>query len=177
MILKHRNDDYNAEILSPTPIIDTIWHTHILFTSDYNRFCSLFQNFVNHNPDGTYEKEEKDKRLYNTVKQFLEYFSWGLPCVDLICNDSSSLRLYNVDNRPTFQLFVKLLTGKTVTLEIGPEHHIWELKLSIQHKSGISIEKQRIIFAGKQLEEGRTLGDYKIRKEHTVHLVLRLRGC
>jgi len=92
----------------------------------------------------------------------------------IITTSSSSSSLLNL--RGGMQLFVKTLTGKTVTIDVEEGESIEDVKAKIAEKEGIPPEQQRLIFGGQQLQDGKTIDDYDVGDDSTLHLVLRLRG-
>lgn len=102
---------------------------------------------------------------------------WGVPSVSTTWGrPTTSMDSVLGVPRGGMQLFVKTLTGKTVSIEVEEGESIEDVKAKISEKEGIPPEQQRLIFGGQQLQDAKTLDDYNVGDDATLHLVLRLRG-
>ena len=95
----------------------------------------------------------------------------------MIRNESNTLKNGDRCESPgDFQIFVRMTTGRTITLDARADDLVEAAKCKIEAKEGIPQNQQRLIVVGKQLKKSRRLAEYNIQKESTIHLVLRLLG-
>ena len=238
LTLKALDLDLDASKLSPSGLVDVVWHCFLLTQPLYNQFCDKIlpsrvahpNRVIGHNPLGA-EDEDRDNRYTHTLQRYKEVFGIEPPsfyweddegesgeededddeeeegadgnvrkrarldesdkptnphaCPKPSCNckydpqwDSKTGYIEGV----TSQIFVKGLTGKTLTYNVDlPNCTVIEMKAQIHARENISCGHQRLIYAGKQLgfhdEYDRTLSSYNVQKESTLHLVLPLCGC
>lgn len=124
---------------------------------------------LSYKEEGKYNYQYIDFSSNETIKEMKKKFVevTGIP----------KYRFHNLYYRPNImQIFIKTLTGKTYTLMVKKNYTLNKVKRNLEERSGIPNHMMRLIFAGKQLEDGRTLSYYNIQKESTIHLTRRLTG-
>lgn len=162
-------------ILSPSGPVDSVWHAHMLEPQSYVRVCRALLGVgdkVFYHSTTTAESSDRATRYERTRRLYAVYYDQDPSLSDSWPNESSTRA------NTSGQLFIKTMTGSTVTFKYAGKHMTtYDLKLLIQAKESVPTDQQRLIFGGRQLEDDRTLDSYSIKSESMVHLVPRLRGC
>lgn len=169
--LLHYHDNNNAKIkLSPSKLIDQLWHTHLLDNENYNLVCQSICGYVLfHYPENSFKNNQSnyEERREKAIELYKEFFEVDPPAWIWSIKGKGSL----------IQLFIRTLHGTTLTINIPDNSEILTIKRVIEEKTGLPVCQQRLIFAGQQLSDDHDLNYYRIGRECTLHLVLALSGC
>eukprot|EP00550_Attheya_septentrionalis_P008666 CAMPEP_0198294350 /NCGR_PEP_ID=MMETSP1449-20131203/21951_1 /TAXON_ID=420275 /ORGANISM="Attheya septentrionalis, Strain CCMP2084" /LENGTH=259 /DNA_ID=CAMNT_0043994279 /DNA_START=38 /DNA_END=817 /DNA_ORIENTATION=+ len=173
---------------SPPFHVDVLWHIHLLETESYRRLERLIitkvrqvdsTTSVKHIDHSALNTEGREGRLKATRSLYAHIgFSFTDTCEgyqEFVRERKNQKR--DGEGLPTMEIFISR-NGKSITLsKVSPRDTVANVKWMIMENEGIPFDQQRLHFAGKQLEDERTLPDYNVQNESTIHMMLRLRGC
>jgi len=166
------------------PELDLVWHEMILNTEKYQLFCKkVFNEFLHHTTETMNDElEVKQARVDRTLaicKSVIDpRTEWKMETKHEIKHEGERKRVRETSVLPELnQVFVKVLNGKTETVWISPNMSVGDMCHVLSFKTNVPSYKIRLIFAGRNLERNKSMGDYSIRKESTIHMTLTICGC
>ncbi len=165
MILKVMEDDMNAERLSPTPNMDAVWHTLLQRPKQYEILCkTLGDEIIDHNPDGENDRGLQERRD-RTYHLFLQYFG-------------QQLEFPRKRARTNFFLDIQRMDGSVFSVDLKQDiTRVQELKEKITEIEGVPTDQLRLIYAGQEIHNHKTLKNYGIQSNQLIYLILKLNGC
>eukprot|EP00092_Neocalanus_flemingeri_P003303 GFUD01003536.1.p1 GENE.GFUD01003536.1~~GFUD01003536.1.p1 ORF type:complete len:245 (-),score=55.02 GFUD01003536.1:78-812(-) len=180
-------------LLSPSALIDQAWHAHLLHTAQYRAACSALGGSIDHSPAGAEDSDlAREKRLQLTKAFYSTVFHqvppsqfWQMkfvPNLSVVKNEAVNEDIIEIsdDEEPQIEDYhveVRTLGGEKYNIACDPNMKVGRFKEKIFEVIGFPWPNSRLIFCGKQLEDGRCLSDYNIGDGSTVHIVGVLRGC
>jgi len=184
---------YPTKNLSPGKVIDELWCALLLFPCLYANICSHLPGgkLIDHDPTMEHDSDEVKSHYLQTLGLYKTHFGtpspvyWAAPhgadscmldCEGTNVDKVGKKRVKESAEQGSMQIFIKGLKGETITLEVNPSYTTLDLKEKVLAVLGIPTAKQRLLFAGRQLEDKDTLARNNIGKESTLHCVLLLRG-
>ncbi len=164
--LKYLVRDEKAEILSPTPLMDHVWHQALLDTHFYDRLEGVLEMRLHHNPSLSDSDDVTSIARFQRVSEMRVRYK-----------EAFGADPYEHSQSGGMQILVKAPFGRNIILDVDSWDTTEFVKQKIEDKEGIPSNLQRLTFGGRQLEDGRTLADYGVPRESTLQLVMRLTGC
>lgn len=185
-LMSLKKDSY--VIMSPSPLIDEVWHLHMLYPSDYKDHSLVLtsnQFIIQHNPDGEFDPDHvrfaKRQNLVNlyrtTFKQEPPISVWRQDQYKNKTTPQSSSSTSSTNNNE-LTLYIKgICNSKIWEITCSSNESILDIKKKVGHITNYPVEQIRLIFYGKQLVDDKTVNDYNIQTLSTIHLTLSLKGC
>jgi hypothetical protein len=157
------------------PVLDAIWHEAVLNTKAYYQLCFYLRGvFIHHETNSEQDNNvERISRIDHTVLAYRRQYEQEPDST--IWNDDAEC----VIEPPTYnyQIFIKMLDGVTRTMDVRANTFVSAVKAQIQQWTGIPTCMHRLIYAGKQFDDSKTLWDYGVTQYSTLHFCLRVGGC
>ncbi len=195
MELKVAMGDYDATQLSPSPLVDAMWHLHILDTRQYLAMCSEQPSFIHHNPDGCKDLAARRSRYQTTLLAYRARFGEPAPSAiwphnlydtDIILQDGTGInpqqdkviipqKAKSIDK---FKLIVNdVANGEKIILNVTKHLKVYSIQVHLAKHKGVRTHEMRLLCLGWPMSSDGVLADYELEDGDEVDLMLKQYGC